>query len=222
MYGCECWSIKKAECQRIDAFELWCCRRLLRVPWTTKRSSQSNDFLGNQSWIFTGRTNTEAEVPILWPPDGKSQLTGKDPDAGKDWRPEEKGMTENEMVGWHHQRNGHEFEQALGDGEEQGSLVCCSPWDYKKSDPTEWPNNNFCKIRPSRSPRVWFFCFYFVLFLISLCHISAWSVNIAPSQIFLSLCLSLVMCSCFIIFSVYVVILNVLLFSAWFPEGKKK
>ena len=104
----------------------------------------------------------------------------------------------------------------------QGSLVCCSPWDYKKSDPTEWPNNNFCKIRPSRSPRVWFFCFYFVLFLISLCHISAWSVNIAPSQIFLSLCLSLVMCSCFIIFSVYVVILNVLLFSAWFPEGKKK
>ena len=117
---------------------------------------------GNQSWIFTGRTDTE--VPIPWPPDGKSQLIGKDPDAEKDWRWEKKGTTENEMVGWHHQWDGHEFEQALGDGEEQGSLVCSSPWDYKESDPTEWLNNDFCKIRPSRSPKAWFFCFYFVLF----------------------------------------------------------
>ena len=83
---------------------------------------------GNQSWIFTGRTDAEAEAPIIWPPDGKSQLIGKDPDAGRDWRQEEKGTTEDEMVGWDHQLNGHEFEQAPGDGEGQGSLVCYSPW----------------------------------------------------------------------------------------------
>ena len=80
----------------------------------------------NQSWIFIGRTDTEA--PILWPPDAKSQFIRKDPDAGKDWGQEEKGMTEDEMVGWHHQLNGLKFEQTPGDGEQQGSLVCCSPW----------------------------------------------------------------------------------------------
>ena len=81
---------------------------------------------GNQSWIFIGRTDAEAEVPILWPPDAKSWLTGKDPDARKDWRREEKGTTKDEMVGWLHWLNGHEFEQTLGDGEGQGSLECCS------------------------------------------------------------------------------------------------
>ena len=81
---------------------------------------------GNQPWIFTGRT--EAETPILWPLDAKSWLTGKDPDAGKDWGQEEKEETEDEMVGWHHWLNGHEFEQTPGDGEGQGSLACCSPW----------------------------------------------------------------------------------------------
>ena len=91
---------------------------------------------GDQSWIFIGRT--EAETPILWPPDVKNWLTGKDPDAGKDWRWEKKGTTEDEMVGWHHQLNGHEFEQALGVGDGQGSLVCCSPWGHKESDMTEW------------------------------------------------------------------------------------
>ena len=84
---------------------------------------------GNQSWIFTGRTDAEAEAPMLWPPDMKSWLTRKDPDAGKDWRQEEKGMTENEMVGWHHQLNGHEFEQALGVGDGQESLPCYSSWE---------------------------------------------------------------------------------------------
>ena len=84
---------------------------------------------GNQSWIFTGRTDDEAEVPILWPPDTKNWLIGKDPDAGKDWRQEEKGMTEDEMVGWHHWLNGREFEQAPGVGDGQGSLVCCRPWE---------------------------------------------------------------------------------------------
>ena len=82
---------------------------------------------GNQSWIYIGRTDAEAEVQILWPPDVKKRLTGKDPDAGKDWRQEEKGMTEDEMAGWHHWLDGHEFEQTLGAGEEQGSLVCYSP-----------------------------------------------------------------------------------------------
>ena len=81
----------------------------------------------NHPWIFIGRTNAEAEAPMLWPPDGKSQLTGKDPDARKGWRQEEKRATEDEMIGWHHQLSGREFEQTLGDGERQGSLVCCSP-----------------------------------------------------------------------------------------------
>ena len=97
---------------------------------------------GNQSWIFIGRTDVEAEVPILWPPDAKNRRTGKDPDAGKDWRQEETGMTEDKMVGWHHQLNGHEFEQTLGDGEGQKSLAYCSPWGLKESDMTSWLNNN--------------------------------------------------------------------------------
>ena len=82
---------------------------------------------GIQSWIFIGSTDVEVETPILWPPDAKNWLSGKDPDAGKDWR-REKGMTENEMVGWHHWLNGHEFEQAPGVGDGQGGLACCSPW----------------------------------------------------------------------------------------------
>ena len=101
MYGCESWTIKKAEHLGIDAFELWCWRRLLRVPWMARRSNQSI-LKENQSWIFIGKTDTEAEMPTLWPPDRKNWLIEKDPDAGKDWRPEEKGMTEDEMVGWHH------------------------------------------------------------------------------------------------------------------------
>ena len=92
----------------------------------------------NQSWIFIGRTNTEAGVPILWSPNMKNWLTGKDPDAGKDWRQEEKGTTEDEMVGWHHQLDGHEFEQALEVGDGQKSLACCSPWGHKESETTEW------------------------------------------------------------------------------------
>ena len=96
----------------------------------------------NQPWIFTGRTEAEAEAPILWPPDVKSQIIGKDPDAGKDWGQEEKGMTEDEMVGWHHQLNGHKFEQTLGDRDGQGRLACCSPWGHKESDTTEQLNSN--------------------------------------------------------------------------------
>ena len=92
---------------------------------------------GDQSWVFIGRTDAEAETPILWPCDAKNGFIGKDPDAGKDGRQEEKGTTEDEMVGWHHRLNGHEFEQAPGDGEGQGSLACCSPWGHKEMDTTE-------------------------------------------------------------------------------------
>ena len=97
---------------------------------------------GNKSWIFIRRTDAESETPILWLPDTKNWLLGKDPDGGKDWRREEKGTTEGELVGWHHRLKGHEFEQAPGDGDGQGSLVCCSPWGYKELEMTEGLNNN--------------------------------------------------------------------------------
>ena len=90
--------------------------------------------------ISPGRTDAEAETPILWPSDAKNWLFGKDPDAGKDWRREEKGKTEDEIVGWHHRLDGPEFEQALGVVDGQGSLMCCSPWGHKEADTTEWLN----------------------------------------------------------------------------------
>ena len=105
------------------------------VPWTARRSVHPK---GNQSWIFSGRTDAEAETPILWPPDVKSRLIWKDPDAGKDWRREEKGTTEDEIVGWHHRLSGHGFRWTPGVGDGQGSLVCCSLWGHRESDMTEW------------------------------------------------------------------------------------
>ena len=108
MYGYESWTLKKAEHQRIDAFELWCFRRLLRVPWTARRSNQSI-LKETRPWMFIGKTDVEAETPILWPAHPKSWLIWKDSDAGKDWGQEGKGMTEGEMFGWHHWVNGHEF-----------------------------------------------------------------------------------------------------------------
>ena len=101
MYGCESWTVKKAERLRIDAFELWCWRRLLS-PSDSKEIKPVNP-KGNQPWIFTERTDAETEVLILWPPDEKCRLIRKNPDAGKDWRQEEKGMTEDEIDRWHHQ-----------------------------------------------------------------------------------------------------------------------
>ena len=92
---------------------------------------------GDRSWVLIGRTEIEAETPILWPPDMKSWLIGKDPDAGKDWGQEEKGTTEDEMVGWHHWLNGHGFGWTPGVGDGQGGLACCSSWGYKESDMTE-------------------------------------------------------------------------------------
>ena len=140
MYGCESWTIKKLECRRTGAFELWNWRRLLRVPWPARRSNQSFLKKKNKPRIFTGRTDAEAEAPILGPPHVKSWLVGKDPDAGKDWRQEEKGMTEDEMVGWHHRLNGHESEWTPGVGDGQGSLACWSPWGCKESDTAEQLN----------------------------------------------------------------------------------
>ena len=115
----------------------WCVlivvlKETLESPLDCKEIKPVNP-KGNQSWIFIGRTDAE-QVPVLWPSDGKSQLIGKDPDVGKDKAHEEKGATENEMVGWHHPLSGPEFEQTLGDSEGQGSLPCCSPWSHKESN----------------------------------------------------------------------------------------
>ena len=112
MYRCECWAINKAEHQRIDDFELWYWRRLLRVPWTERKSNQSILFwfpIRNQHWLFNGRTDAESEAPIFWPHDVKSWHIGKDPRAKKYWGQEEKGTAEDEMVGWHHQFDWHEL-----------------------------------------------------------------------------------------------------------------
>ena len=107
----------------------------------------------NQSWMFIGRTGAEAETPVLWLPDVKSWLIGKDSDARKDWRQEGKGTTDDEMVGWHHWLDGHEFEQAPGDGERQGSLEQCSPWGHKESSMTE--RLNWFSYRISRLINMW-------------------------------------------------------------------
>ena len=139
MYGCESWTIKKAEHRRIDAFERCCWRSLLRVPLDCKEIQPVHP-KGNQFWVFIGRTNAEAETPVLWPPDVKNWLIRKDPDAGKDWRQEEKGTTKEQMVGMHHQLNEREFEWAPGVGDGQGGLACCSSWGHKESDMTEQLN----------------------------------------------------------------------------------
>ena len=104
------------------------------------QGNQTSHPKGNQSWIFIGRIDAEADAAILWRHDGKSQLLREDPDAGKDWRQEEKRMTEDKIIGWHHKLDGHEFEQALGFGEGQGSLACCSLWSHKELDTTEQLN----------------------------------------------------------------------------------
>ena len=134
MHGCESWTIKKAEELMLlncgvgeDSWGPLYCNEIQPV-----------DPKENQPWIFIGRTNFEAETPMLWPPDVKNWLIWKELDAGKDWRQEEKGTTEEEMVGWCHWLNGHEFEQAPGVDDGQGSLVCYSPWGHKELDMSEW------------------------------------------------------------------------------------
>ena len=135
MYGCESCTVKKAEHPRMMLLncgvgeDSWESLGLQGDP-TSPGGSLSKR---NQSWVFFGRTDVEAETLIVWPPDAKSWLIWKDSDAGKEWRQEEKGTTEDEMVGWHHWLNGHEFEQALGVGDGQEGLVCYSPWGCKES-----------------------------------------------------------------------------------------
>ena len=128
------------------ALKNWCfwtvvLEKTLENPLDSKEIKPVNP-KGNQPWIFTGRAYAEVESPILWPPEWKSQLIRKDADAGKEWRQEEKGVTEDELVGWHHWLNGHEFEQTLGDSEGQRSLACCSPWGCKELDMAERLNSN--------------------------------------------------------------------------------
>ena len=120
----------------------WCfwtvvLEKILESPLDCKEIKPVNP-KGNQPWIFTGRTDAEAETSILWPPDAKSWLTGKDPDNEKDWRQEDKRMTEDELAGWHHWLDGYEFEQALGVGDGQGSLVCWSPWGQSQILLSDW------------------------------------------------------------------------------------
>ena len=135
-YGWESWTIKKTERQRINVFELWSWRRLLRVPWTVRRSSQSTSLRKSnlnihwKDWCWSWSSNTLA----IW---CEEPTHLKRPWCWERLKAEEMGTTEDEMVGWHHWLNGHEFEQTQGDGEGQGSLVCCSPWSCKELDMTE-------------------------------------------------------------------------------------
>ena len=124
MYECESWTVKKSEVQTIDAFELWCWRRLLRVPWTARWLHQSNlkEISPDIHW------KDDAEAPILWPPDSKNWLIGKDLEPGKDWRQEKKEMTEDEMAGWHHRLDRHEFEQTPGVLQSMGSQRVRHNW----------------------------------------------------------------------------------------------
>ena len=133
--------IWELDCRESWALKNWCfwtvvLQKTLESPLDCKEIKLVNP-KGNQSWIFIGRTDAEAETTILWPPDSNNWLTWKAPDAGKDWRWEEKGMTEYEMVGWHHWLDGQKFEQALDVGDGQGSLACCSLWGHRESDTTE-------------------------------------------------------------------------------------
>ena len=141
IYGWESWTIKEMMVQRIDALEQWCWRRLLRIPWPARRSNQSILKEIDPAYSLEGlmlKLKLQYFGHLIWRP-WRRKSHGKDPDAGKDWR-QEKGTTEDKMIGWHHGFNGREFEQTLGDGKGQGSLLCCSPWGHKESDTTEQLN----------------------------------------------------------------------------------
>ena len=135
MYGCESWTVKKAERRRIDAFELWCWRRLLRVPWTARRSNQSilkeiRPGCSLEGLMLKLKLQYFGHLMRIW-------LIGKDSDARKYWGQEEKYSTEDEMAGWHHRLGGHEFEWTPGGGDGQGGLACCNSWSRKESDTSE-------------------------------------------------------------------------------------
>ena len=137
MYGCESWTVKKAEHWRIDAFELWCWRRSQESLGL--QGDPTSTFWRRSVLVFIGKTDAEAETPILWPPHVKSWLIGKDSDAGRDWGQEEKGTTADEMAGWHHRLDEHEFGWTLGVDDGQGGLACCNSWGHRV-DMTEWLN----------------------------------------------------------------------------------
>ena len=145
-YGFPSGHVGMWELNYIESWELmnWCfwtvvLEKTLESPLDCKELQPVHP-KGDQSWIFIGRTDAEAETPILWLPDAKSWLIGKDPDAGKDWGQEEKGTTEDEMAGWHHRLDGHEFGWTPRVGDGQGGLACCGSWGCKESDTTEWLN----------------------------------------------------------------------------------
>ena len=130
IYGCESWTIKKAECWRIDAFKLWCWRRLLRVPWSARRPNQPILKVISPAISLEGMM-LKLKTPVLWPPHAKSWLIGEDSDGGRDWGQEEKGTTEDQMAGWHQRLDGRESEWTPGVGDGQGGLVCCDSWGHR-------------------------------------------------------------------------------------------
>ena len=146
------------DCEESWAPKNWCfwtvvLEKTLESPLDCKEIQPVHP-KGDQSWVFIGRTDAEAETPLLWPPHMKSWLTGKDPNAGRDWGQEEKGMTEDEMAGWHHQLDGHESGRTPGVGDEQGGLACCDLWGLKESDTTErlnWTELTWTEVRCSES-----------------------------------------------------------------------
>ena len=139
MYGCESWTVKKAEHWRIWCFWTVVLEKTLESPLDCKEIQLVHSE-GDQPWDFFGRNDAKAETPVLWPSHVKSWLIGKDSDAGRDLGQEEKGTTEDEMAGWHHWLDGHEFEWIPGVGDGQGGLACCYSWGRKESDTTEWLN----------------------------------------------------------------------------------
>ena len=141
MYGCESWTVKKAECRRIDAFWTVVLEKTLESPLDGKEMQPVHSE-GDQPWDFFGRNDAKAEAPVLWPPHAKSWLIGKDSDAGRDWGQEEKGMTQDEMAGWHHWVDGRESEWTPGVGDGQGGLACCDSWGCRELDTTERLNWN--------------------------------------------------------------------------------
>ena len=140
-YGWESWTIYRMWMPKKWCFQIAMLEKTLEVTLDIKEIKPVSP-RGKQPWIFIGKTDAEAEVPILWPTNARSQLIGQDLDAGKDWGQEEKGATEDEMAGWHHRLDGHEFEPTSGDSEGQGSLLCCSPWGCKESDTIYQLSNN--------------------------------------------------------------------------------
>ena len=170
VYSCESWAecwVLSAECWRVDAFELWTGRRLLRAPWTARRSNQSILKEINTEYLLEGLM-LKLKLQYFGHLMQRANSSGKDPDAGKGWGQEERGTTEDEMVGWHHRLSGHEFEQTLGDGEGQGNPACCSACRCKVSAQlSDWmTEQHFCSL-------LQFFFYYFFLFFLPFPHLSS-------------------------------------------------